>query len=284
MRNKAILLVVLLMVFGNFSFSSSIEKDLKVEVKDKRIRDFSLEGLTLVFYVNIVNSSSKTYFLSSYEYRFIVNQTDYLQLQTGLDEGVRIEAKDETLVAFPVKITYENLFRTIPEMKNELHAACNLVGWARFSDGRRQRGKLALAFTGDCPIFWTPELEIVQLRVNTLTVGGAELNFRVKFKNRNRFDLMVAWISYTLALAGYEIEQGTIPGDKNIDKQGEKTFSLPLLINFFDVGKEVFNVLNKPSTQCLFSGVMEVETVWGRLSISFEEEGLLPITRIPKFP
>jgi len=187
-------------------------------------------------------------------------------------------------VAFPVKITYANLFRTIPEMGNELHAKCNLVGWARFSDGRREKGKLALAFTGDFPIFWKPELELVQLRVNTLTVGGAELDFEVKFKNRNRFELMVDRISYNLILAGYKIEQGTISGDKNIDRQGEKIFSLPLLLNFFDVGREVSDVLDKPSTQCLFSGVMEVQTVWGQLTISFEEQGLLTISRIPQFP
>lgn len=281
MRNKAILLCVFLMAFVTYSFSVSLTKDLKIELRDKRIRDFSLEGLTLVFYVNIVNSSSKVYFLSGYEYRFIVNQKDYLQLQTGLEEGVKIEAKDETLVAFPIKITYANLFRTIPEMENELHANCNLVGWARFSEGRRERGKIALAFTGDFPIFWKPELELVQLKVNTLTVGGADLNFDVKFKNRNRFDLIVDRISYTLSVAGYKIEEGSISGDKNIDKQGEKIFSLPLLLNFFDVGKEVFNVLDKRSTQCRFSGVIEVKTVWGRLAISFEEEGLLSITRIP---
>ena len=264
----------------HFSFSA-VNKDLKLELKEKRIRDFSLEGLTLVFYINIVNSSSKTYFLSGYDYRFIVDQRDYLQLQTDLEEGLRIEAREETLVAFPIKVTYKNLFRAIPEMENELHATCNLVGWAKFSDGRRERGKLALAFTGDFPIFWQPELELVQLRVNTLTVGGAELDFAVKFKNKNRFDLMVDRIGYTLSLAGYKIEQGTISGDKNIDKQGEKIFTLPLLLNFFDVGREVYDVLDKSSTQCVFSGEVEVQTVWGRLIIPFDAKKLLSISRIP---
>jgi LEA14-like dessication related protein len=281
MKKKAIFLVVLLMASVHFASPASLTKDLKIAVRDKRIRDFSLDGLTLVFYVNIANSSSKDYFLSGYEYRFIVNQTDYLQLQTGLEEGIRIEARGETLVAFPVKITYKNLFRTIPEMKNELHATCNLVGWARFSDGRRERGKLDLAFTGDFPIFWKPELQLVQLQVNTLTIGGADIEFAVKFQNKNRFELMVDRISYTLTLAGYEIEKGTIAGDKNIDKQGEKLFSLPLLLDFFDVGKEVYNVLDKSSTQSRFNGVVEVQTVWGRLTIPFDEQELLTIKRIP---
>ena len=281
MRQKSMLFVVLLVAMAQFSFSATITKDLKIELKEKRIRDFSLDGLTLVFYVNIVNSSSKTYFLAGYDYRFIVDQKDYLQLQTGLEEGLRIEAREETLVAFPIRITYKNLFRTIPEMENELHATCNLVGWARFSDGRRDKGKLPLAFTGDFPIFWRPEFELVQLRINTLTIGGAELDFEVKFKNKNRFDLMVDRISYTLTLAGYEIEKGNISGDKNIDNQGEKIFSLPLLLNFFDVVREVYDVLDKSSTQCVFSGEVEIQTVWGRLIILFDEQGLLSISRIP---
>ena len=82
MRNKAILLFIILVAFVHFSFSATLTKDLKIEVREKRIRDFSLEGLTLVFYVNIANSSSKAYFLSGYEYRFIVNQRDYLQLRS----------------------------------------------------------------------------------------------------------------------------------------------------------------------------------------------------------
>lgn len=280
MKYKVLILAMLLMATVHLSYPN-VNRDLKMELKEKMIRDFGFDGLTLVFYVNIANSSSKTYYLSGYEYRFIVAQKDYLQLQTNLEEGLKIEARDETLVAFPIKITYKNLFLTIPEMRNELHAMCNLVGWARFSDDRRERGKLALAYTGDFPIFWKPELELVRLRVNTLTIGGADLDFEVKVKNKNRFDLMVYRIGYTLAFSGYDIANGAIPGDKNVDKQGEKTFSLPLLLNFFDVGKAVYNILDKPSAQCNFSGVMEVETVWGRLSIPFDEQRLLSISRMP---
>jgi len=281
MIKKALFLAVLFMVSVHTSLSATITKDLIITVKEKGIRDFSLDGLTIVFYVNIANTSSREYFLSGYEYRFNINQMEYLKLQTELDDGLEIEAKGETLVAFPVKITYENLFATIPDMENELHATCNLVGWARFSDGRRERGRAALAFTGDFPIFWKPEIRLSGLRVNTLTIGGADILFQVKFKNKNRFELMVNRINYTLSLAGYEIEEGSISGDKNIDKQGEKLFSLPVLLDFFEVGKEVYDVLDKPSTQTRFAGAMEIQTVWGRLTISFDEQEVLSITRIP---
>jgi len=281
MRKRLCLLAVLLIAFAHFSSSAYLEKDLKIELRERRIRDFNLEGLTLVFYVNITNSSSRTYYLSSYDYRFVVNQKDYIQLQTRLEEGLKIEADNETLVAFPVKITYEHLFRTIPEVQNEGHPVCNLVGWARFTDGRRDRGKVALAFTGEFPIFWKPEIDIVELRVNALTIGGADVDFEIKFKNRNRFELLVDRIGYELTLGGHPLDQGTISGDKNIEKQGEKILSIPLLLNFFDVGKEVSNLLKQSSTQCTFSGEVDIQTIWGRLTIPFEMRGSVPITRNP---
>ena len=153
MRCKIWLLAVLLISCAQFIYPLSLDDDLKIELKERRIQDLTLEGLTLVFYVNISNSSSKDYYLSSYEYRFLVNHQDYIQLQTRLDQGLKIESKNETLLAFPVKITYEHLFRVIPEMKDAEYPVCNLLGWAWFSDERRERGKLALAFTGECFIF-----------------------------------------------------------------------------------------------------------------------------------
>jgi len=279
MRSKVWLLAVLLISSARFIYPLSLDDDLKIELKERRIRDLTLEGLTLVFYVNISNSSSKDYYLSSYDYRFLVNHQDYIQLQTRLDEVLKVEAKNETLLAFPVKITYEHLFRVIPEMKDEEYPVCNLVGWAWFSDGRRERGKLALAFTGEFPIFRKPEIELVNIQVNTLTIGGADINFEVKFMNKNSFELLVDRISYNLVLGGHPLDQGLISGDKNIEKQGEKIFALPFLLNFFDVGKEVYNVLNQPSTQCTFSGEVEIQTIWGRLAIPYEKRGAVSVTR-----
>jgi LEA14-like dessication related protein len=281
MRKKSFLLFVLVLTIASFSSPASLDKDLKLEIKEKGVRDFSLEGLTVVFYVNIANSSSNTYYLSGYEYRFLVDQKDYLQLRTGLDEGLLIKPGEETLIAFPVKITYENLFRALPEMEMGLHASCNLVGWAWFSDGRRDKGKLPLAFSGDFPIFQKPEVGFVRLRINTLTIGGADIEFEIKFENKNRFELLVDRISYSLALGDHPIREGTIAGDKNIEKQGEKIFALPFLLNFFEVGKDVYDLLQQSSVSCSFSGKVEVQTVWGRLTIPFEKQGAVPTVRNP---
>jgi LEA14-like dessication related protein len=166
-------------------------------------------------------------------------------------------------------------------MRNEQHATCNLVGWARFSDGRRERGKLVLAFTGDFPIFWKPDIYLLPLQVRALTIGGADLRFEVKFANKNRYELFMNRISYHLEIAGHLVDQRTISGDKNIEKHGEKVFSIPVLLNFFEVGKGISNNLKQASVRCRFWGDVDIQTIWGKLTVPFDISDLLSIKRAP---
>ncbi|MFQ6037202.1 MAG: hypothetical protein ACE5LV_01150 [Candidatus Aminicenantales bacterium] len=257
----------------------SVEKDLSLTLMEKRIRDFSLEGLTLVFYVSIKNVSSKTYFLSAYSYRFVVEQKDYIQMETLLPDALLLSPEEETLVAFPVKITYKHLFRTIPEMERAHHAQCFLVGWAGISDGKRARGRVPLSFTGDFPIFHEPQVELSRLHVNTLTIGGADLTLEVKFANKNPFELLVERLRYEIGLGDKIVDRGTLAGNKNIQKLTDRTFSLPILMNFFEVGKEFSVLLQSSSIRCLFTGEMDVQTAWGPLTIPFNLKGNVRITR-----
>ena len=70
-----------------------------------------------------------------------------------------------------------------------------------------------------------------------------------------------------------------ISGDKNIESQGESVFSIPLLLNFFEVGKDVYNLLHQASALCRFSGEIEVRTAWGRIKIPFDRSDKVTISR-----
>lgn len=279
MRRKTCFFFAVILFFVNFSFSSSLIKDINVSLREKRIIDFGTNGLSLVFYVNISNSSSKTYYLSSYNYRFVVNQKEYLRLQTSLEEWLKIDASRNTVIALPVRITYEHLFQTVKGIEEEDNASCYLMGELAFSHRKRERGRLPVAFSGEFPIFKKPDVKDLLLRVNALTIGGADLSFDIKFKNRNGFELLVNSISYEINLRSYLIGKGMISGDKNIEKHGAKVFTLPILLNFFEVGKDVYSILQQSSTLCRFSGEVEIQTVWGRLVIPFDKSEKITISK-----
>ena len=279
LKKRISLWLALLMTFVSLAFPKSLEKDLSISLNAKRIRDFTVSGLSLVFYVNISNSSSSSYYLSKYDYRFVVNQQEYLRLQTSLSEQIEIGAKGNTLISLPVKITYAHLFEVVKEAEKFNKAQCYLTGGMTFSDGRREKGRLPVAFSGEFPIFKPPEADIVSLEVHAMTIGGADLTFEVSFKNSNVFELLVDRISYRLSLGEKPIGGGEISGDKNIESLDAKVFSLPLLIEFYDVGKDVYNILHQPSALCRVTGEVVIRTIWGTLEIPFDKSKKIAVSR-----
>ena len=281
MRKRIGLSLFLYLTVVLVTLPGSPEKDLKVSLEERQVQDLSPAGLTLVFYVKILNSSDSEYFLSGYDYRFVVDQTEYIKLAVPLEEGIRIPSSDQTLLSFPLKITYEHLFEAMPGIAERDKVQCYLAGMLVFSDGRKERGRLPIAFSGEFPVFKQPDMEFQTVRINDLTLGGADIHFEILFRNRNGFELLIDTIDYTLELGGYMINEGSISGDKDLKSLEEKTYSLPFLLNFFEVGKGVSDVLHQTSTLCHFWGEYKIRTAWGRLTIPFDKKNDITITRSP---
>jgi LEA14-like dessication related protein len=248
-------------------------KDIAVVLKDKRIRDMSSRGLTLAFHTSIRNSSAAPIFLARYAYRVTINQKEYLRLPVVLDEPIAVGAGEEVVVALPLKVTYELLFQAVGPIEEK--AVCDAVGDLVFRDAKGKEEKIPFAFSGEFPIFKDPDVLFLPLRVNDLTVGGADVVFDVKFTNPNGWDLIVDAIPYDLRFGDTSVLKGEIPGDKNVPARGEKVLSLPFLLDFFETGKELYDLLANPPAPCRFSGEIAIESVWGRLTIAFDKSGPL---------
>ncbi|MCJ7579316.1 MAG: hypothetical protein MUP98_02140 [Candidatus Aminicenantes bacterium] len=279
MKKNIIFLPMLLIMLVSFSFPGDLDDDLSITLEVKQVEKLTTASLNYVFYLNIKNVSSKSYYLIRYRYRFVVDEKEYLQINTTLSEGLEIIPSDTTMVSIPVMITYEHLFQAIEGIGEKDSTSCYLMGELFFSDGRKERGSLPIAFNGEFPIFKTPEVEIVSLDANMVSIGGADLDFHVKVSNSNGFILRVYEIAYNLKLGGYLVDDGRIEGDKNIDVRGERTFAIHLLLNFFDVGKELYPVLQNSDVEAIFSGEIGILTDWGRLRISFTKNKKLLISK-----
>lgn len=271
--------IIALLAFQGPAFGLS-KKDLAVSLKEKRIRDLSSTGLTLAFHVGIRNSSAAACFLARYNYRVTINQKEYLRLPVVLDEPIRVGAGEEVLIALPLKVTYALLFEAIGPVGEK--AVCDMVGDLVFADEKKKEEKISFAFSGEFPIFQDPVVEFLPLRINDLTVGGGDVVFNVKFGNPNNYDLIVDTITYDLRFGETAVLKGEVPDDKSVPARGDKTLSLPFLMDFFEVGKEVYDLLQEPSVPCRFSGEIAVNSVWGRLVIAFDKAGPMEVAKNPE--
>lgn len=257
---KTIVLCLFFLMAGTVTPGFGQKVDLTASLLEKQVQDLSSEGLSLVFYVRFDNGSGRAYYISGYQYRFVVEEQEFLNLNQDLAQGIRIDPGQSTTIALPVKITYEYLFRTIQGIKDKESLSCYLSGNFTISDGRKDRGRLPVAFSAEFPVFHPVEVSLLPLKVNALTIGGADLSFSVQFVNPNSFEFVVNRLSYVVKIGGRIVDEGSIGGNKNIAAGGRKVFEIPLLLNFFEVGKEIYALLQQESVNGSFSGDMEIET------------------------
>lgn len=281
MKKKAYFVLIILIGLTNLSFSQTTIKNIQVSLEDKQIQDLSSEGLSLVFYVKIKNTSSKTYYLSKYSYRFVINESEYIRLETPLGKNLGITASGETMIALPVKITYELLFKALGDIREADKLQCYLMGELTFSDERKERGTHPIAFSGEFPIFRAPEIEFEALKLNTLTIGGADITFEAKLKNPNGFDINVERIRYSIKMGGHLIEEGNLGEKKIISPHSDSALSRNMLLNFFDVGKEIEALLQQSSIQIQLTGELEFRTLWGRMKLPLDKTENMSLSKIP---
>jgi len=253
--------------------------EIAVVLKDKIIRDLSSAGLVLAFHVGLKNPTSAPRALVRYRYRVTVNQREFLNLTVPLDEPLAVPAGAETIVALPVKITYDLLEAAVGPIEGR--AVCDIVGDMYFVTERKKEQRVPFAFSGEFPIFEDPEIVLLPLKVNDLTVGGADVVFRPRFKNLNIYELIVDRISYTLSFMDAEVLSGSVPGDKNLPSSGGKSFELPFLLDFFEAGESMREAFRKEAFACRFAGEIEVASVWGRLIVRFDMTQELRLEKAP---
>jgi LEA14-like dessication related protein len=247
--------------------SAAVKKNITISLSRKEIRDMTTEGLSLVFYINIANSSSSPLYLDQYDYRVVIREKDFFNLKTTLEEPIFVPAESNTLISLPIKVTYSFLFDAVPGAETEPKVGCYITGLMMFSDGKKIKEKVPFAFSGEFPIFKGLEVELQALEIKDLSLGGTECSFVFSWKNLNGFDLILGTMAYQLKLGGRAVAAGQLSGGDTLESKGEKKVFLPLVLDFFEVGRDLLAILQQPSVECEFSLEGEVGSAWGEVRI-----------------
>ena len=257
--------------------AAGAKDEITLELRQKVIKNLSSSGLVLAFHIAVVNPAQAPRELVRYRYRVRIDQKEYINTTVALAQPLAVPANGETLIALPVKITYDLLRQAIGPIEGQ--GLCDIVGEMYFSNERNREQKVSFAFSGEFPVFKDPEVDLLPLDVVDLTVGGADVVFHPRFRNPNGYDLIVEAIDFELTFSGRVVLSGSIPGDKSLPQTGEKTFSLPFLVDFFEAGDDVRAGFAKPEFPCRFSGRITIASVWGPLVIPFDTAGPLRLSK-----
>jgi LEA14-like dessication related protein len=256
------------------------KSDPEVILKEKRIVDPSLSGMTLAFHLILKNPASTPLVLARYDYKVMIDEAEYLNLRVDLDEPLRIEAQGEIVIALPVKLTYENLFQAVPGLKDKDLAFCYVAGGMTFQDEKRRAKRVPIAFSSDFPIYRGLEFAPAPVEVKSLTVGGAEIVAGVVVRNPNGFSFTLDRLTYSLELIGRSVSQGVRGERAKVGAKGEATFSFPLTLDFYELGRPVYDGLAQPPVAVRVSGEAEITTPWGSWRVAFDQSGKVAVRKL----
>ncbi|MDI6849232.1 MAG: hypothetical protein QME69_05500 [Candidatus Saccharicenans sp.] len=273
MTKRAVLIFLVLVaalaaVTINSAAGVAARKNIELTLKETRIEELSGSGLTLSFHVRMENNSSRNYSLISYQLQVMINEKEYFRLPVSLDRPVELPADSQVVVSFPVRVNYQYLEPYLSGTGQQ--ATCRLAGDLSFQDERKKTEKVALNFRADFPVFKLPEVRFLPLRVRDLTLGGADFDFRFVLGNPNGYDLLIQKISLELWLGDRVIYRGQLAGDKTLTAGESKTYSLPLILDFFEQGRELRNSLEKEHPSFTLKLNIEADSAWGWLVFPLE--------------
>jgi len=270
---------LLLFVAAIIPGATPAKKDIVISLERKEIRQMDASGLILVFYLQIANFERSSYSLVEYDYRVVVQDIDYFALRTVLEEPIPVAGEATTRISLPLRITYPDLLERVPAAADGPKALCYVTGLMIFADSRGRREKIPFAFSGEFPVFRQLEVEVRSLEVKTLTIGGADFTVVFSCRNRNSFEMVLGKMTYRLDLEGRTVAEGIVPPGKRIGSLGEITLSLPHMLEFFEVGREVFDSLQKPSAAGELSIKARAESIWGGIEVDSTQKGDIQIIR-----
>jgi LEA14-like dessication related protein len=253
------------------ALARSAKKDLTVAFLEKRIQDLSASGLLLNFVFKVTNSSSAPWYATGYDYRVVIENTEYFAVRSALPQPIAVAPSGDTFIALPVKITNANLFKAVPSAEGKDKVACYLIGGVNFAENPRAEGdRLAVACSGEFPVFRDIELAFQPLEVRSLTIGGGDLTFQASLTNRNDFALRIVSLRYALELAGVKVSEGEIRTIDGLEAKATKDLSVPLLLDFFEIGNALYAPLQRSVVAGKFSGTADIDTEWGRFTVPVE--------------
>jgi LEA14-like dessication related protein len=276
-RRSAPCLIGLLLAVA--ASAPAAKRNIVLGLDKKEIRDMTSAGLVLAFTIEVANTSSTTYSLSEYDYRVVVQDADFFAWRTALDEPIPVAGEGKTRIALPVKISYADLFKAIPGLEGKPKLGCYVTGLMIFTDARKHQEKVPFAFSGDFPVFKDIGFVIQPITVKTLTIGGTEFDFAFACRNPNDFEIVLGDLGYRLELDGKTAAEGTIRGESKLGPGGEKSFSVPVMLDFFEVGKEYYAIFDKASAAGRLVLKTEADSSWGPFKLELTKDETVKLAK-----
>jgi LEA14-like dessication related protein len=249
MTHRYLLFLIIALPFWLLQGCSSLEqvdramqgRKPTAQVEGVRLKGLDLQGVDLVFDVNIDNPNPFAIDLTGFDYDLQLFDRSFLKGEQT--QGMSLAGKSDSSVEVPLRLTFRQLLNTYQQLKQTDLASYRLDLGLGFKMPVIGSMRLPINAEGDFPVPRIPDLKIKSLAIKQLSLEKADLLMQLEVDNPNSFSLLLQELNYHLKLNGVEIAKGLIDKPLDIKQSGSAVVTIPLSVDLLQAGIGLYSAL-----------------------------------------
>ena len=247
-----------LLVFSSCSELDNLFKKPEAKIVSVNIVRVDFTSISLEVNLEISNPNPVGITLSSYDYNLDAFEKNVLSGR--IEEPVSLKANGRSIIPIPIEIEYENLFslgsafRTSESIPLDIGLGLEIAF--------PYLGGVRLELTGgtEIPILRIPAIRAGSLRVDQLTLSGAQISLTMHVDNPNYFPLSINSAEGKLLVSDSEWGNIESEGTIRIPPQTDSDLTLAMRVDFAEIGRSAWNLLaGGKKVDIRFEGDMDLD-------------------------
>lgn len=239
--------------------------------------DLDMKSISLLFDVDISNPYEVALPVLGLSYD--IRSGDRGILSGLLEPSESIPAGGKSQLSVPAKIQFADVLSILSGVRPgqvipyaaDLGLNLDIPGAEDFS--------IPLGTTGELPIPTVPEVELLGVKMTTLTVTRAEAVIDLSILNTNDFGLDLNQLQYGLSLGGKRVAEAGVLSGASFDAGGSNSLKIPISFSPMDAGVALWNALKKNDIGYSLDGLLDVKTPFGQLDMPYASAGQTSLFR-----
>lgn len=287
--SKFRLLIAITIMAGMFHSCKEVTKVLEqlnmkepnASVKNVKITNLSLQKADLLFDIAVENPNAVGIELEGIDYDLLINGASFLKGQK--EDKLQLAANGSSTIQIPLSLSYSEVHKaiksfvdldTIPYQLNlKIGVTLPVLGAI----------KVPVTKKGSFPNLQLPSIRLDAIKLDKIGLTSADLNFKIHIKNPNALNFITNNLNYNLDVNGKNWVSGLLDQPVQIKKKSAQTVSIPVSLNFLEMGAAVYQLLTGDSKlEYHLSGNAAFKSdlkLLDTFSLPFDKSGKIDLTK-----
>ncbi|MEE9393200.1 MAG: LEA type 2 family protein [Planctomycetota bacterium] len=238
---------------------------------------FDAESITLAFDLDVTNPYGVPLPVAGLDWSLASAGKSFLSGQSA--GSASIPANGRTTVPLLARIPFQQALAVLSGIRPGNVVPYEADLGIRVDAPGLDQIRLPLKKTGEFPIPNVPKIEVQNLSWDSLSFTSAAATVLLGIENTNDFPIDLSRLAYDLTLGGQQVARSAINSGTSLEQGVNKPLEIGFNLSPASLGLAAFNMLRGSDANYGLSGIMDLDTPFGKLAMPYNSAGKTPLTR-----